>query len=163
MFRSKEHLLLANFPDNNYANAFILRHLIITAGHVAGAPLNIETNDKTESGQFSYQIASEQDLAISRQQIPSAGYELGSSPEIGDNIIVCGHHGPEQLYFEIEAVVSGFDQRGRIIIKRQKGKIFQLGMSGCPALNTKNQVIGVLVEGVKGTKGQEVYLETVKI
>ena len=163
MHRSKEYLLLANFPDDNYANAFILRHLIITAGHVAGSPINIQTNDKAESGQFSYQISLEQDLAISRQTIPSKGYELGSTLNIGDTIVVCGHHGPEQKYFEIVAIVDDFDSKGRIIIKRKSGKIFQLGMSGCPALNIYNQVIGVLVEGVVGTKGQKVYLETITI
>jgi len=163
MSKSREHLLLANFPDDNYANAFILRHLIITASHVAQASLDIMTHDKSEIGQFSYQHLPEKDLALSQQQVPSKGYELGPTPIIGDKVIVCGHHGINQHYFEIRATVIGFDNRNRIIIKREKGKIFQLGMSGCPVLNQDMQVIGVLVEGVIGTEGNQVYLEQITL
>jgi len=53
---------------------------------------------------------------------------------------------------------EAFTNEGRIIIKRKSGKKYQLGMSGCPAIDSQNRLIGVLVKGADDD-GEKVYLE----
>lgn len=154
-----EHLLTAHFPDGNYANAFILLHHIATAGHVAQNGMEVKLEATQEVGYFTYRFIPGKDLALSNEPVPARGFRQIIVPSIGDTIVVCGHHGPKRAYFETQAVVKGFTKEGRIIVERASGKQFQVGMSGSPGRNKKDSVVGVLVAGVPGTGGKQVYLE----
>lgn len=154
-----ERLLLANFDQNNYANAFIYKYLIVTAGHVAIDGMPIQTPNKKESGRFTFRKLASRDLALSNQSIPAPGFTEAATPRIGETVWVRGHHGANQEPFTIESTVEDITNQGRIIIKRKTGKKYQLGMSGCPVVDQQNRLVGVLVEGVSGTNGEQVYLE----
>ncbi len=154
-----ERLLLANFDQNNYANAFIYKYLIVTAGHVAIDGMPIQTPNKKESGRFTFRKLASRDLALSQQYIPAPGFTEAATPSIGETVWVLGHHGANQEPFTIESTVEDITNQGRIIIKRKTGKKYQLGMSGCPVVDQKNRLVGILVEGVSGTNGEQVYLE----
>lgn len=154
-----ERLLLANFGQDSYANAFIYKYLIVTAGHVAIDGMPIQTPNKKESGRFTFRRVNSRDLALSHQPVPTPGFAETATPNIGETVWVHGHHGISQEPFAIESTVEGFTNQGRIIIKRIAGKKYQLGMSGCPVVDQQNRLIGVLVEGVSGTEGEQVYLE----
>jgi hypothetical protein len=154
-----ERLLLAGSDRDSYANAFIYKYLIVTAGHVAIDGLPIQTPNKRETGSFTFQKVNARDLALSKQPVPTLGFAEVVTPQIGEEVWVHGHHGPNQEPFVIDALVESFTSVGRIIIKRKTGKKFQLGMSGCPVIDSQNRLVGVLVEGVSGTGGEKVYLE----
>ncbi len=159
MNKEDERLLLARFGQDSYANAFIYKYLIVTAGHVAIDGMPIQTPNKRESGNFTFQRINSRDLALSQQSVPTLGFAEVATPQIGEAVWVHGHHGPNQEPFVIDSVVESFTAEGRIIIKRKSGKKYQLGMSGCPVIDSQNRLIGVLVEGVSGAGGDKVYLE----
>lgn len=126
---------------------------------MANGANHISTLDCKEVGIFSFQQVEGHDLAVSEQIVNSSGFENIVTPKIGSLVTMIGHHGSKKKYFEISAQVVGFDDKGRIIIKRIKGKIFQLGMSGSPVYDKDNNFFGVLVAGVSGTDGEKAYLE----
>lgn len=154
-----ERLLLARFDAQNYANAFIFKYLIVTARHVANDGMPITTPKGDENGYFTFQKHNKRDLAQSRERVPTQGFSEASMPSIGETVWVCGHHGSAQEPFIIESEVIGFSNEGRIIIKRIEGKKFQLGMSGAPVVDAQNRIVGVLVQGVEGKNGEQVFLE----
>lgn len=153
-----ERLLLAKFDQNSYANAFIYKYLIVTAGHVAIDGMPIQTPNQRESGNFTFRRVGSRDLAHSQEPVPTLGFKEVATPSIGETVWVCGHHGANRELFTIESTVEAFTNEGRIIIKRKSGKKYQLGMSGCPVVDSQNRLIGVLVKGAD-EDGEKVYLE----
>lgn len=153
-----ERLLLARFDQNSYANAFIYKYLIVTAGHVAIDGMPIQTPNQKESGSFTFRKVGFRDLAHSREPVPTLGFKEVTTPNIGETVWVCGHHGANHEPFTIESTVEAFTNEGRIIIKRKSGKKYQLGMSGCPVIDSQNRLVGVLVKGADDD-GEKVYLE----
>lgn len=159
MTPEKEYLLLAKFDENNYANAFVLQFLVVTARHVATDGMEIQTGDGQESGYFSFTKSTAYDLAHSNQPVPSSGYELAPMPEIGMTVWAKGYHGPRREFFRIEAKIVAIAPNGRLTIQRISGKKFQAGMSGSPVMDHRHRVVGVLVAEANNSQGEMVFLE----
>lgn len=176
------HLLIADFrnSEGHYANAFVWRHLIATANHVAQAKPRIMTPDGKD-GQFDFESVGSRDLSLSVNEIPhNPGYEQLHIPTVGEVLYVRGHHGKQRAFFQIAGKVLQIARDGRILIKAipmmgmQKEKllrrklclddfemVFQDGMSGSPSIFGKNAVSGVLVSPGGGDfRGHRVYLES---
>lgn len=161
----QENLLIADFqgPEKYYANAILWEYMVVTAWHVASAnPLIISKHG--EIGKFLFRQIHSRDLAVSINKVPNyRGYSRCITPEIGSSILVCGYHGKSRAFFEIEAKVVRIDQDGRIVVEAipmSGKKLFQLGMSGSPAVTTNDEIIGILTAEAKGNfKGHRVYLE----
>ena len=45
--------------------------------------------------------------------------------------------------------------------QRRRGKRFQLGMSGASVIDSQDRVFGILVAGVDGKGGNQVYVEPI--
>lgn len=176
-----EHLLIADFQnvEGHYANAILWNYLVATAGHVADSEPKI-MRPSGAVGDFWFRRIPGRDLAISTNTMPlEKGFSQHRVPRKGEVIVVCGHHGPQRNYFEIQAVVIGFDTKKRIVVEaiprmglQQSKKLhrklvpedfdnyFQLGMSGSPGINTQEHVLGLLSEGAGGDfKGHRIVLE----
>ena len=63
----------------------------------------------------------------------------------------------------LKQVVDSFDKKGRTVITRTAGKVFQVGMSGCPVLDVRGNVIAILVGEPDNAHGQKVHLESVAL
>lgn len=157
------HNLIANFlGSGDYANALVAAHHIITAAHVAQDGMLLESEGGQQEARVTFQRHQQRDLARSLQQVPAFGYEIGPMPKKRERVTVKGFHGPDRKPFVIEAVViTPQTPDGRIIIQRRRGKKFQLGMSGASVIDSKQRVIGILVAGVDGKGGDQVYIEPI--
>lgn len=152
---SKENLFLAYDASGNYANAFILNYWLITAGHVAFNGILISDSNAKEQGNFNFLHHPIRDIARSEFSVQGKGFEILVAPSIGEKVYVVGHHGRRKQRFTIEAEVEGYDRVGRFILKRTKGKSFQLGMSGSVALDRNGRAFGTLVKEAEGSKDGE--------
>lgn len=152
-------MLITESLVNDYANAFILRHSIITASHVAQGVKRVLVPESNEWGTFHFWHSPQQDLAFSTENIPTVGIERVRRPQVGELVIVRGHHGPHLQFYEIPARVLAIRPDRKIVIERTSGMLFQPGMSGSPAFTENGEVVGVLFRGVDGTHGEQVILE----
>jgi hypothetical protein len=157
----KGSLLLARDSAGYDANAFVVIGQVFSAGHVAQEkpiiwdPLTGIPND------IHFHIDDERDIAYSLNRVRTFGFRGIAVPQVNQELIIVGHHGPRREPFEIQAVVSECLSNGRIIVDRIGGSCAQPGMSGSPGITQNpNIVVGPLVEGVKGTFGERLYLET---
>lgn len=155
--------LIANFiGSGDYANALVAGHHIFTAAHVAQDGMLLQSEGGQQDARVNFSRHHQRDLARSHQQVPAVGYEIGPIPKKRARVTVLGFHGPERKPFRIDAVViNPSAPDGRMIIQRRRGKKFQLGMSGASVIDSQGRVVGILVAGVDGKGGNQVYIEPI--
>lgn len=155
-----KYLLIVEQGGQAYANAFLFRGLIVTAGHVGHPDTPLSVPDNGERGSFDFIKLPQQDLAVSHRFAQVQGFTKAREPKLKEHVIVLGHHGPDRNVFQIKAQVVRSREGRRVIIERHSKKKFQLGMSGCPVITPAGEVVGVLVEGENYFEQDRVLLES---
>ncbi len=157
----KDALLLAEDMSGCFANAFILRALIVTANHVANGRPIFQVPFTEQLTNITLEEVRSRDIALSVVKTIAQGFESVAPPELNQYLTIVGFHGFQHLPFEIVVRVIEILPDGRTIVERISGTEAQVGMSGSPAVTAQNEVVGILVSGVEGTDGKQLYLESI--
>lgn len=158
-----DFLQIAEFSPVSYANAIIVylakfgQNRIIIPSHVASGNPRLRSPDRSEGGNFTFWQVDQRDLAVSYEPLPGPGIFKIADAKINEQLLVCGHHGPDSSYFETLVQVVRVEGN-RIVVKRLSGYEFVQGVSGSPGLNSRGELVGVIVRGHK-TDPNEFYLE----
>lgn len=139
-------LLIAEFSEYSYANGCIIEGLIATPAHVArGNPKFFHLFSNSEAF-FNFHWSADYDLAVATYKSKIRGMKY-LRPNVGDEVQVIGHHGPDRNLFSISSIVVDLNEYGQVIVERKhRGEKFQVGMSGSPGV-LDNAAIGILARG----------------
>jgi len=155
-----DHLLLTE-DACGYAMALILKAHIVTAGHVARGFPKYHLPIANEEADIPIRLIAGRDLAVSTVQTAFSGFETIAPPSISQHLTIVGFHGFQHTPFQIEVRVVEIQHNGIVIVEWLSGTNPQVGMSGSPAITENNEVVGILVSGVEGTNGKQLYIESV--
>jgi|GEM_PF-2224868 len=155
--------LYAQDENGCFSNLVVHGGRAIGPDHVTrGNPLLIDPIDG-ESARVSFKkFPTRIDLSRSVDNLQKTGFEAAAEAKVGETLIILGFRGALHTPFEIIVTVLEVFSNGRIKVQRVSGEKAAVGMSGSAAINTKNELVGVLSGGVENSPDNEqLYLEAV--
>jgi hypothetical protein len=159
----KDSLLWTQDDQGNAVAAIILKHVVFPLHVYFGYPsIHAPRNGEVvEIKPFPVQSINQRDIVYTLDSTEAEGFTKTAPAELNQELTIVGYHGANHTPFEIEVIVTQILQNGRVIVDWLDGAAAQVGMSGSVAVTTNNEAVGILVEGVAGTNGKRLYLETV--